>query len=438
MNRVQQSPFSQIGAATILARFDSTSRVAAAVLLVTTAVAVTTTPAAQERQAVQRPVLSTCNYSPVAASLARSMAFYRTVAGLEFGRVSTMEPAQKVFLDIHGVSVADATFRWVIGRFAQQRCGIEPLEFGNVDRKPVESRPQDPGVTTAVIVVGDLEPVFARLKEAGAQVVSAGGNAVQLAHGAGRAVMLSDPDGHFVEVREEKTPVDASATPAQGNVTRWFARIAVRDTDESLRLYRDRLGFDVQASGFVRDKAFADLNGLRDVPVRVTRATLPDGPALELVEFKDLSRTAIQPRIQDPGATRLQLMVPDARRIGPLFRDSGGEVVSTRGEVFSLGAGRGGAPPTQVALVRDMNGVYWEVVQRAAPVSPAQVLEPIPDKLVVLTSDDAKASHYLHDEVFRAIAVRDLAKGRRLATEARRSLENHRTTKKGVSATVKL
>jgi catechol 2,3-dioxygenase-like lactoylglutathione lyase family enzyme len=340
---------------------------------------------AQGPQTAGRPVVGTCNYSPVAASLERSMAFYRTVAGLEFGGVSTMGPAQKVFLDIHGVPAADATFRWVIGRFAQQPCGIEPLEFGNVDRKPVESRPQDPGVTTVVIVVGDLEPILVRLKEADIGIVSAGGKAVQLVNGPGRALMLRDPDGHFVEVREEKRAVDASAAAAQRNIVRWFARIAVKDTDASLKLYRDRLGFDVQPGGLVRDKAFADVNGLRDVSVRITRASLPDGPALELVEFKDVPRTAIQPRIQDPGATRLQLMVPDARRIGPLFRDAGGEVVSTRGEVFPLGAGRGGAPPTQVALVRDMNGVYWEVVQRPAPAPPARALEPIPDKLVVLT-----------------------------------------------------
>jgi hypothetical protein len=106
------------------------------------------------------------------------------------------------------------------------------------------------------------------------------------------------------------------------------------------------------------------VNGVRNVPVRLTRATLADGSALELVEFKDLPRTPIRRRIQDPGATRLQLMVTDARAIGPLFMVTGGEVVSTRGEIFSLGAGRSGGAPTQVALVRDMNGVFWEVVQR--------------------------------------------------------------------------
>ncbi len=350
---------------------------------------------AQEKQALQRPVVGTCNFSPVVDSLDRSMAFYRTVTGLEFGNVSTMGPAQKVFLDIHGVPVQEATFRWVIGRFGQMRCGIEPLEWGNIDRTPVEAQPQDPGMTTAVVVVRDLRPVVARLKAAHIAVVSAGGNAVTLANGAAKAVMVKDPDGHFVEVREEKGAADAAA-----NVTNWYSRITVKDTEASLELYRDRLGFAVQPSAFVRDKAFADLNGVRDVPVRITRATLPDGPALELVEFKDLMRTPIHARIQDPGATRLQLMTPDARVIGPLFRATGGEVVSTRGEIFPLGDGRGGAPPTQVALARDMNGVYWEIVQRPAPASSAPgpqsgvQLAPIPDKLVVLTFDDAKASHY--------------------------------------------
>jgi hypothetical protein len=80
-------------------------RAAACLLAGVTAVAIGATSAGQERSAAPSPVRSTCNYSPVASSLDKSMEFYRTVAGLEFGNVSTMGPAQKVFLDIHGIAV---------------------------------------------------------------------------------------------------------------------------------------------------------------------------------------------------------------------------------------------------------------------------------------------------------------------------------------------
>jgi hypothetical protein len=46
--------------------------------------------------AAQRPVLGTHDYSRVAATLDRSV-FYRAVACLEFGHVSTMAPPEKVF-----------------------------------------------------------------------------------------------------------------------------------------------------------------------------------------------------------------------------------------------------------------------------------------------------------------------------------------------------
>jgi catechol 2,3-dioxygenase-like lactoylglutathione lyase family enzyme len=308
-------------------------------------------------------VTSTCNYSPVVANLDRSLEFYRRIAGLEFGTISVMGPAQTVFLDIHGITAANAAMRWVISRIPGQRCGVEPLEFGNIDRRAIEPRPQDPGATTVILIVRDIVPVVERIRSAGIPILRAAGDVIHLPNGAGASVIVRDPDGHLVEFLQPGGSRETSAAALDSNIAGWRVRVAVRDTEASIDLYRDRLGFRVQPGQFAHNKAFADLNGLKDVPVRITNADVPDGPGLELVEFRDLPRAPLQARIQDPGATRFQLMVPDARRAAALVKEAGGEIISTRGEVFALG-GRPGSTPTQVVTVRDMNGLYLEVVQR--------------------------------------------------------------------------
>jgi hypothetical protein len=71
----------------------------------------------------------------------------------------------------------------------------EPLEYGDVDRKPVQSRVQDPGVATTILYVRNVDAMLAKLQKAGTPIVTSPAAPVQVAFGAttGRAVVVRDP-----------------------------------------------------------------------------------------------------------------------------------------------------------------------------------------------------------------------------------------------------
>ena len=78
-----------------------------------------------------------------------------------------------------------------------------PVTFADLkyaDRKAVHSAIHDPGSGVLRLRVGDFEGVVKALKEAGATVVSVGGEPVNL--GRNRAVIFRGPDNLFVQVLE--------------------------------------------------------------------------------------------------------------------------------------------------------------------------------------------------------------------------------------------
>jgi catechol 2,3-dioxygenase-like lactoylglutathione lyase family enzyme len=78
-----------------------------------------------------------------------------------------------------------------------------PVDFGNpmyVDRNPVHSAIHDPGSGVLRLRVGDFDAVVKALRAAGARIVSAGGEPVNL--GRNRAVILRGMDNLFLQVLE--------------------------------------------------------------------------------------------------------------------------------------------------------------------------------------------------------------------------------------------
>ena len=73
--------------------------------------------------------------------------------------------------------------------------------------------------------------------------------------------------------------------------------------------------------------------------------------------MKGVSRTAIRPRLQDPGATRFQLRLRDLdATIAPL-KAAGSTVVSTGGEPAILAGG------VRAAIMPDPNGLFFVLIQ---------------------------------------------------------------------------
>jgi predicted enzyme related to lactoylglutathione lyase len=300
-------------------------------------------------------VLHTGHFSPVVADLDRAMSFYRDVLGLEIAAEppSTWD-AEPWLRRLHGTP--DSAIRFATAKIPGVNWGIEMVEFKDSKRRPMQPRVQDPGACTVALSVRNLDAVLARLKRAGAPVVSTGGVPVD-DFGSGetryRAVLVRDPDGHFVEVFQA-TPLPATKARASSNVIGGGVRIVVENLDRSLALYRDQLGWPFGQATVSGGQGFRDLTGLPKATSRHSVATAPDGALYELVEFQGVNRNPLRTRVQDPGSTRFQLIVSDLEAALGRFKDAGGSVVSAGGQPVV----ENGVP---YAFVRDLNGIFFVV-----------------------------------------------------------------------------
>ena len=135
--------------------------------------------------------------------------------------------------------------------------------------------------------------------------------------------------------------------------------LTIGSTDQTMKVYRDLLGFQPQIDAdFISEKPIQDLMNTPGAQVRSSAATVP-GSALqvEFLEFKGIDRKPIGARIQDPGATRLQLRVRDSDATVKSLVAAGGTVITTGGD---------GGPilmsGLRVALVREPNNLFLVIM----------------------------------------------------------------------------
>jgi catechol 2,3-dioxygenase-like lactoylglutathione lyase family enzyme len=309
---------------------------------------------------------SSGNMSPIISNLDEALHFYVDLLGYQMPRqprkISHADVPYPVLLDNQGTP--DATLRWV-SIYVPGKWRLELLEFGDIERTPVAARPQDPGAMTLVLQVRDVDALLAKLKAAKVPVVTAGGQPVTLTSSAGkvRAVTVKDPVGHFVEL-EQPGQVPAGA-PADGNILGSRVRITVADTDETLRLYRDKFGFKTKVGPFASDATRLRLMGLENAEFRITETAIPNVPdqVLEFIEFKGIDRKPLRGRISDPGSSRIQLRVRDLPTAIREFQAVGGVVTSTGGKSVMV-------DKIPSVIVRDMNNIFV-IMQQPAAAPPA-------------------------------------------------------------------
>jgi catechol 2,3-dioxygenase-like lactoylglutathione lyase family enzyme len=299
--------------------------------------------------------------SPIVVSLDKSLAFYEGLLGLKTDAprtASAKDTPPPPILRLEGTP--DGSMRWSHVTFPGTMWWAEPLEFGDVDRKPVQPRLQDAGALTLIFHVRDIDNVLARLKRAGTPVVTPGGSPLLLNPGVdkSRAIIVKDPDDHYVQL-VQPDPIPANAPTSDvigGNV-----RVTIADTDKTMHLYRDLLGFQPTVGQFTANKAYAALTGLETAQFRVTSAPIPGEPrlTLEFIEFKGVDRKPLSTRIYDPGATRLMFMVRNMDSAVDKFKSAGGTVVSTGGTPVNLG------PGGPYLIVRDLNNFF--IILRERP-----------------------------------------------------------------------
>jgi predicted enzyme related to lactoylglutathione lyase len=311
-------------------------------------------------------VVGSGNYSPIVTDLDKAIEFYGNLLGLTVPPPQAPGPrpynTDPALLKMFGMP--GAQLRYVTARIPGATVGVEMVEVKGLDRKAVRPRPQDPGGTTLILIVRDINAAFAPLKRAGVPVVTRGGE--PLAFGPGnlaRGVIVADPDGHFVELLQPN-PIPETTAPADSNIIGARVRVTVADIDQTMKVYRDVLQIQPQIGTF-GTIPLLDLMGLKGAQLRLTNAQIPGSPLrVEFIELKDVSGTPIRPRLQDPGAARLQLRLRDLDATMAKLKAAGSAVVSTGGEPATLQGG------VRAAIMPDPNGLFFVLIQAAAPPAP--------------------------------------------------------------------
>ena len=116
-------------------------------------------------------------------------------------------------------------------------------------------------------------------------------------------------------------------------------RLTIGDTEQTLRMYRDILGFQPHVGSFARNEGYGALTGL-NAEVKLTTGQVPGEPRLtcEFAEFRGVERKPLATRIQDPGSMKFQFVVRDLDAAAAKLSKAGGTVVSVGGQQVNLGA----------------------------------------------------------------------------------------------------
>lgn len=323
------------------------------------AIALTTIGLAPVRAA--SPVRGIFNWIHGTGDAERAFAFYHDVFGIELARSpfagnasAPPEPIRPAAQAGSDPLVWDLTnthgsrFRTVFMRAPNTPFGLELSEFFDIPRSDRAPNPWDAGAATITFSVRDLDAVAGRLMARGAPVVTLGG--VPVTTPSGRAILVRDPDGCLIEVR-------------QGDVIETSIGITVASLARAREFYETLLGFTVSGTR-TATAAELRLRGLSGGTLTEAAMTVP-GTAVRIVlsEFTLPARTTppkpFDWKLQDVGSPQFQLEVSGLDALIDRTKQAGYRFLSV------------GARPIQRAFGRfvfaiDPDAVLVEFVEPAA------------------------------------------------------------------------
>ena len=303
-------------------------------------------------------VVGVGNFAHIVADLDRSLGFYRDVLGLTVSGNIPFGPNEAVAKFGH---TEGGESRVAVLKVPGLAMGVELIEYKDIERAAQHPRFYDPGAANLALSIRNLDALFPKVASyPGVKVLSAGAKPATLKtpNGTMHAVFVQDPDGFVVEMADVANP-PADAPP--GPVLRGNAfEATVRDSEESVKFYRDLLGFDMQlGAAFNDNQEMAATAGAPGASFRQSRARIPGTTVpFTLIEFENIERKELSGRTQDPGTTVLQLIVRDVAALTAKLKAAGVHIVTTGGEPVQV------APGLKIAIVRDPNNMLLELAER--------------------------------------------------------------------------
>jgi catechol 2,3-dioxygenase-like lactoylglutathione lyase family enzyme len=245
-----------------------------------------------------------------------------------------------------------------------QLMTIEAIEIKGIKSRPYNPPMTDPGASYLKLRVADLDKTLSLLKAERVQVITAGGNPVELpewpgVEGKSRAVFVRDPDGYPIElIQAASAPADAKGqanaqVAAAPRVLGARVTIVVDNLEATAHLYEGLVG-----SGF---KFWVSPTQLRDPafdaskPFRVAMATVPGSTVvMELVEYAGHNKHFTKGFIQDPGTAHFLFMSKDVDVIMPRVKAANLHTLSRSNAPVFIG------PTTRSFFVPDAQGFWLE------------------------------------------------------------------------------
>jgi catechol 2,3-dioxygenase-like lactoylglutathione lyase family enzyme len=217
----------------------------------------------------------------------RSVAFYASV--LSFEKVSDIEVTGSVYEHLQGVFGLRM-------RVVRMRLGEEFIELTEYLAPrgrpiPVDSRSHDRWFQHIAIIVGDMDRAYQWLRQHKVEHASSGPQRLPdwNVNAAGiRAFYFKDPDGHALEILQ--FPPDKGDSKWHRTTDRLFLGVdhtamVVRDTETSLKFYRDMLGLKVVGENENYGSEQEHLNNVFGARLRITTLRAASGPGIEFLEY---------------------------------------------------------------------------------------------------------------------------------------------------------
>jgi catechol 2,3-dioxygenase-like lactoylglutathione lyase family enzyme len=297
------------------------------------------------------------------SDMERSVEFYSKV--LTFAKVSDAEVFGTEYERLEGVFGLRM-------RVVRMRLGDEEIELTQYLAPqgrpfPPDTKSNDHWFQHIAIVVSDMDSAYERLRSFNVQHASTGPQTlpsyIKAAAGI-RAFYFRDPDGHYLEViwfpdgkgdPKWKKPADRLFLGID------HTAIVVGNTAESLKFYRDRLGFRVAGESENFGTEQEHLNNVFGARLRITGLRALSGPGIEFLEYltpHDGRQTPLDLKSNDLAHWQTTLVTTDEFGIEQDLRSAGTTFVSP-GIVATdnkLGFGKG-------LLVQDPDGHTMKLIE---------------------------------------------------------------------------
>ncbi len=301
-------------------------------------------------------------YILTVSNLEQTYAFYHALGINLDGATELKQPQKGAAANRTTGAPADSSFRNANMKIPGTDFTFEAIELTGLERTPQHPRIQDPGASILALGVRDIDAALAALKKEGAIVVTPGGVPMRNEANKVRAVMVSDPDGFFVNLGQPDV-IPPGAPDSLVFRGRWIT--VVQDAEKSAKFYHDNFGFDVTTAPDTKESRLKIL-GTPGARVLVKAIQVPGTSRVwTFYEFQNIDRKPVHFKVPDPGSLQLGFQVRDIDAAVAAFKSAGGAVVSAGGEIAHRPNGGGGG------LVRDPDGIYLEVGQAGTPAAPA-------------------------------------------------------------------